>query len=185
MTRARAFANLAEALLVIGLVFAPWYYGCAPDFARYALTSLLLLSAACAAAVGLAWRGPLLFPALGLPHVGAVQLVLGFSVAPIWTLESLLLLVGMLGAVLFVHERARERRGSWRLAAAALAVVFAQALLGVYSWSVAPAQIYGRGRADITMPFGSFVNHNHFAGTSLRHIQRPKKESRLQLPPPA
>ena len=164
MTRGPAFANLAEAILVTGLVLSPWYYGAAPDAARYALCSLLLLSAACAAAGGLAWRGALLLPALGLPLVGVVQLALGRSVAPVWTLESLLLLAGMLGALLFVHDRARERRAAWRLAAAVLTVVFAQAALGAYSWSVAPAQIYGRGRADITMPFGSFVNHNHFAG---------------------
>lgn len=155
---------MAEALLVLALVLSPWYYGGAPDAGRYSLASVLLFSAACAAASRSAWRGPLLWPALALPLVGMAQLVFGTSVAPAFSVEAVLMLLAMLGAMLLVHDRARDRTASWRLAAAVLVGVFAQAAFGALSWSIAPARIYGQGRPDITMPFGSFVNHNHFAG---------------------
>jgi hypothetical protein len=95
------------------------------------------------------------------------------------------MLVGMLGALLLVHDRARERarrggsppRSSWSSSR--------KRRSARYSWSIAPAQIYGKGRPDITMPFGSFVNHNHFAGfvemgailalgMSLGHLRRAR-----------
>jgi O-antigen ligase len=40
----------------------------------------------------------------------------------------------------------------------------AQAVFGVVQWSRAPFRIYGEASPFVTTPFGSYVNHNHFAG---------------------
>lgn len=143
---------------------SPWYYGSAPDVARYALTAVLLLAGACAMATGRAARADALPAALGLPMVGVIQLLFGASVAPFWTADALLVLLGMIAAMIAVQELARDRSAGVRLTAAVLLSALAQAVFGAVSWSAAPSRIYGQSRADITMPFGSFVNHNHFAG---------------------
>ena len=40
----------------------------------------------------------------------------------------------------------------------------AQAIFGAVQWSRAPDRIYGHASPLMTTPFGSYVNHNHFAG---------------------
>ncbi len=148
--------------MVVGAVLlSPWYYGCAPDLGRYLLGALL---AAAAAAGWLAGAGPRVLAALALPALGLLQLLARTTVAPVWTGEASLLLAAMLSALFFVTGRASDPRAALRLAAAVLLVGLVQGAFGVYAWSVGPARIYGVARPDVTMPFGSFVNHNHFAG---------------------
>lgn len=158
---------LAEGLLAVAVVSGPWPLGSAPDTARYALTALVALGAALALAAR-AWAGApapgLLLPALALPALAVAQLLLGRSVAPVWTAEALLMLLAYLGAAAVWSARAEERRAALRLAAAVLAACAAQAAFGAWQSSRAAATVYGRGSEIVTTPFGSYVNHNHFAG---------------------
>jgi O-antigen ligase len=164
---AERLTHAAEALLLGAVVVAPWAYGGAPDAARYALAALLLL--ACAVwetGRALAGRGlPALAPAAaGLPLFALVQAVSGTSAARVWTLEALLLLAAILGVVVFWSERARDRAALVRVAVAVLVSCTAQAIFGAVQWSRAPDRVYGHASPIVTTPFGSYVNHNHFAG---------------------
>lgn len=157
---------VAESLLIVALLASPWPFGSATDPARFSLTSICLLASGLWL-VGRAVRGE----ASGVPKealavigVGALQVVVGASVAPIGTAEALLVAAANLAALSFWLERARERHAGGRLAAAVLLTCAAQAVFGAVQWSAAPTRIYGRSHDSITMPFGSFVNHNHFAG---------------------
>ena len=100
--------RLAEALLLLCIVAAPWPYGSSPDVALYALAAVLLLAAGLWT-LGRAQekRGlPFLLPyALALPLLALVQLALGRSAAPVWTAEAFLLLAAMLLVVCFWSER--------------------------------------------------------------------------------
>ena len=157
----------AEAVLLLGLLLAPWPYGAAADPARYALAALVLLGAAVWAA-GRATGGeglPLLaVPAAGLPALGLLQIAVGASAVPVWTAEAALLHAAMMAALVFWSERGRDRAASGRLAGAVLAVCGAEAVFGAVQWSQAPNRIYGQATPIVTTPFGSYVNHNHFAG---------------------
>jgi tetratricopeptide (TPR) repeat protein len=164
---ARRREGLAEAGLLLALAAAPWPHGGAPDVARYSLAAFLL------ACVGLwlaaRWRAGAGLPRLALPVAALAALPLAqaatrTSAAPIWSLESFLLLAAMLGVLLVWRELGRERAVAVRAAVAALAVCAAQAVFGVVQWSLAADRIYGRTRTLATAPFGSYVNHNHFAG---------------------
>src|SRR5262245_10001208 len=153
--------------ILAALVASPWPYGCAADGPRFGLAALLLGSTArwC---VGrpLAGSGPpaLTLPVLGLPALAVLQLLLGTSAAPIWTAEALLVLLAMVAAFLVASEEARAHEGARQLATAILVACGAQAAFGAWQWSAAPTRIYGRATAIVTAPFGSYVNHNHFAG---------------------
>ena len=157
----------AEAVLLLALLLAPWPYGAAADPARYALAALVLLGAALwATSRATVGDGlPLLaVPAAGLPALGLFQIAVGASAVPVWTAEAALLLAAMLAALVFWSERGRDRAAAGRLAGAVLAVCGAEAVFGAVQWSQAPNRIYGQATPIVTTPFGSYVNHNHFAG---------------------
>jgi O-antigen ligase len=103
-------------------------------------------------------------PAAGLLLLGLIQLAAGRSAAPVWTAECLLQLAGMLAVLIVWSERAQERRAADRLAVAVLAVCTAEALFGAAQSASGIGAIYGQRSSFISIPFGSFVNHNHFAG---------------------
>lgn len=158
----------AEATLVAAVLVAPWAYGGAPDPARYALAAGLLVGLTLWAA-GLARRGaglpPLAARAAGLPALALAQAALGLSAAPQASLDAALLLTAFLGVAAFWSERARVHRGAARrLVAAVLAVAAAQGIFGAVQQSLDPGRVYGRVTPLVTNPFGSYVNHNHFAG---------------------
>jgi O-antigen ligase len=156
-----------EGLLLALLFAAPWAYGGAPDAARYGLVGMLLLGEAVwiadRARTGRPWPA-LTRPVLGLPALALVQAVTGLSASPVDTLEAFLVLMAMMGALLFWSERGSHRSAARRLAVVLIAVCIAQAGFGALQWSRSPDTIYGRASAIVTMPFGSFVDHNHFAG---------------------
>ena len=157
----------AEALLLLAIVLGPWPYGSAADPARYGLAALVLFAVAlfalgrAIAAEGLPW---LTLPAAALPALALVQMTVGASTAPEWTAEAGLVLAAMLAALVFWSDRARDRAAAVRLAGAVLAVCAAEAVFGAVQWSLAPDRVYGHATASVTTPFGSYVNHNHFAG---------------------
>ncbi len=164
----RRAERVVETLLLAALVAAPWAYGGAPEPARYALAAGLLASLTLwvatrarrgLAAPALAWR------VAGLPLLALAQAVSGWSVAPWSSVDAALLLSAFLGVSVFWSERARESHAAARrLAGALLLAASAQAAFGAVQQAVAPGQIYGAGTTLMTMPYGSFVNHNHFAG---------------------
>lgn len=157
----------AEAVFLVCLLLAPWPYGSAPDEARYLLCALLLLAGAgWAAGRALEGRGlpPLALPAAGLPALGLLQAALGVSAAWVWTLEAVVVSAAMLTTLVFWSERSRDPAAATRLATAVLATCAAQAVFGAVQWQVAPDRVYGHASPFLTTPFGSYVNHNHFAG---------------------
>ncbi len=157
----------AEALFLGCLVVAPWPYGCAPEAAAFTLAAALSLAGALAAgAWTLEGRGlpPMARPAAALMILGPIQMALGVSVAPVWTAEAALALAPMLGASAFWSRHSLDARAGWRLAGAVLATCLGQAVFGAVQWQLAPNRIYGQASEFLTTPFGSYVNHNHFAG---------------------
>jgi O-antigen ligase len=164
---ARRLAVAAEAVLLLAVLVAPWPYGSAGERAAYVLAAALLgaLGLWCIASFA-AGRGlpSLALRAPALPLVGLLQIALARSAALVWTAEGLALLVPMLGVMAFWSERGRERRAAERLAVAVLAVCTAEALFGAAQSARGIGPIYGRTAYFISSPFGSYVNHNHFAG---------------------
>ncbi len=149
--------KIGEALFLLAIVAAPWPFGGAPDAAAFALWSAVLIAGSLGVAaevVTIRWT-PF---ALGL--LALAQLGLGRTASPVRTVESLLALVALALAFLFASDRSRSKR----LVVAILFVAAAQAVFGAVQWSLGPQRIYGQARTGISMPFGSFVNHNHFAG---------------------
>jgi O-antigen ligase len=160
-------AAVAEAAILAALVVAPWPYGSAVDVARYALAAVLLASVAgwaLAVARGGGALPRLAAPALALPALALLQVLLARSVAPVFTVEAAALLAAMCGVIVFWSERGREAAPALRLIVAVLATGIAQAAFGAAQWSLGPARIYGQVSPFVTAPFGSYVNHNHFAG---------------------
>ncbi len=162
-----ALTRAAEALLLLSLLAAPWAYGGAPDVARYTLVAVLLFALALWVA-GRATLGrglPALAPAAaGLSVLALAQALTGISVAPVWTLEALLVCGAMAGVAVFWTERARHHGAMTRAAAAVLLACAAQAVFGAVQWSRGSDRLYGQASPFMTTPFGSYVNHNHFAG---------------------
>lgn len=157
----------AEGLLLLAIVLAPWPYGGAADPARYALTAVVLIAVALFA-LGRALAGEglpfIVLPAAALPALGLAQIAVGASAARSWTGEAVLVLAAMTAALVFWSERARDRAASVRLAGVVLGICAAEAVFGAVQWSFAPDRIYGETTPIVTTPFGSYVNHNHFAG---------------------
>jgi O-antigen ligase len=163
----RRLTVAAEAVMLAAVLAAPWFYGGAPDVARYALAAALALAGAlafAARAAGDAGAPPLLPAAAALPALAAAQVVLGISVDPVATVEAMVLLAALLAVAVFWSDRARDRPAARRVGAAVLLVCAAQAVFGAVQWSRAPDRIYGEASPFVTTPFGSYVNHNHFAG---------------------
>lgn len=166
--RGRVLTGATEGALLGALLAAPWAYGGAPEWARYALAALLLCAltpwALARARRGDAWP-PLAPRAAGLPLLALAQIGLGLSAAPTATADAALLLVAFLGVAVFWSERAREHRSAaQRLAVAVLSVATAQGVFGAVQQALTPGRIYGHATPLVTNPFGSYVNHNHFAG---------------------
>jgi O-antigen ligase len=163
----RGVTVAAEGALLALVVAAPWAYGGAPDVARYALAAALLLALAAAFAARAATSEglpPLAGAAAALPVLALAQAASGISAAPVWSVEAAILLAAMLAVAAFWSDRARHRSAAPRAAAAVLIACAAQAGFGAVQWSRAPDRIYGQASALMTTPFGSYVNHNHFAG---------------------
>ncbi len=163
----RTLRQAGLALILGALLLSPWPYGCAGDGPRFALCALLLAAAALwCLGRGLEGDGlpALLPPAAGLPALAMLQLGVGTSAAPVWTAEALVVLVALSAAFLVASEEARDHVAARWLAAAMLTACALQAGFGAWQWSATPARIYGRATPIVTAPFGSYVNHNHFAG---------------------
>ena len=159
--------SAAEALLLLAIVVAPWPYGGAADPARYGVAAAVLFAVALFA-LGRALAGEglpfLVLPAAALPAFGLAQIAAGTSAARSWTVEAVLVLAAMNAALVFWSERARDRAAAVRLAGVVLGICAAEAVFGAVQWSLAPDRIYGVTTPIVTTPFGSYVNHNHFAG---------------------
>ena len=155
----------AEALFLAALAAGPWMLGGAPDPARYGLCAVLLLAAALwsASRSDQGWT-PVALAAAGLPLLAVLQVLLGRSAAWVWTLEAALVAAAMLGATAFWADRGRDARAGARLVLALAATALAQSAFGAVQWSLHPDRVYGRASPFVTAPFGSYVNHNHFAG---------------------
>jgi O-antigen ligase len=159
---------IGESLLLICLVTAPWIYGAVQDPVRYGLCAIVLLASGL-----LLWpdlrdlRLPKgLVPALALPAFGLTQVFLRQSVAPILTLEAAL--VGFSMAAVWAAVDARSGSTSTqcgrRLAWALLVVCLSESAFAAFQWSTDRTALFGRKNELQTMPFGSYVNHNNFAG---------------------
>ncbi len=166
MTPRRAEA-IAEGLFLAAILVAPWPYGSTPEPAAFLLATTLLLASSLGA-FALFREGrplpPLALPAAALLALGVLQIVLGTSAVPVWTAEAVLVLAGSLGAAVFWSHRGRDPAAARRLAGAVLFAAASQALFGAVQWQLTPDRIYGRASEFLTTPFGSYVNHNHFAG---------------------
>jgi O-antigen ligase/polysaccharide polymerase Wzy-like membrane protein len=163
----RAPVLAAESLTLLALCLAPWPFGSATDSARYLLAGTLLLANAAWMAMGVmgaSASSKTLLPFFGLPLLCLTQMTIGASAAAVWTAEALLVIAALLATLTLVQALGAGVRGVPNLAIGVLFIGLAQAAFGAYSWSIAPTRIYGVARQDVTMPFGSFVNHNHFAG---------------------
>ena len=160
-------ARAAEALVLAALVAAPWALGGAPDPARYALAALVLGAAALSAAVGTDDARTTVYLAGGWVLVGAwagLQALVGRTAGWPATQDALLVLAAFAAVLVFWCGRAQDPRAAERAAFTVLAVATAQAVFAVVQSRLAPGRIYGRASAIVTAPFGSFVNHNHYAG---------------------
>ncbi len=167
MTASGRASLVAEALLLAALAAAPWAFGGAPDEVRYALAALVLAACALAAAVQAdvarpAWR--LALAAALLPALGLAQALAGRGAGWPASLEAVLVLAATLSMLVFWAVRAQEARAGDRLIATVLATGLAQGAFGVVQSTLAPYRVYGRASPLVTAPFGSYVNHNHFAG---------------------
>lgn len=159
---------IGEGLLVTALVLAPWVYGAVEDSVRYALGAVLLLAS-----------GLFLWPDLREGRLGRglviassvlalaiVQITLRQSVAPILTMETAMVAFAM--AVVWASVDARTASTSIltgrRLAWALLLVCASESAFAAYQWSTDRTALFGQKGGLQTMPFGSYVNHNNFAG---------------------
>jgi O-antigen ligase len=146
------------------LVAAPWYYGAYPDFARYGVAALVLFAA------GLwLWARPpvesrLVVPVLCLGAWAFVQAARGIGGSPIATLESGLVLAGDLAVIIVFATLACEKGMAMRLAVVVIALCGAQTAFGIVQHSLDPVRLYGSTSEYIASPYGSYHNHNHFAG---------------------
>lgn len=159
---------IGEVLLLAALVVSPWIYGSVEDSVRYGLCAVLL-----AASLLLLWpafqdqrlpRGVAL--AFALPAFACAQVLLRQSVDPISTMEAAL--VGFSMALVWASVDSRSGSASThsgrRLAWALLAVCASESAFAAFQWSTDQRALFGQRGELQTMPFGSYVNHNNFAG---------------------
>ncbi len=159
---------IGEGLLLAALVVAPWIYGSVEDSVRYALCAVLLV-ATCL----FLWpdlrerrlpRG--LGIALALPGFALAQIALGQSVAPFMSVEAAV--VGFSMAMVWAAVDSRtgsiSTNSGRRLAVALLVVCASEAAFAAFQWSTDRQALFGQKNEFQTMPFGSYVNHNNFAG---------------------
>src|SRR5262249_21185172 len=106
--------------------------------------------------------GPGVAAVLPLAALPVVQSLAGAG-APAPTLDAALALWTPLAAWLALRSP-RGGRGGVIVASVVGVAALLQAVFGLAQASVAPHSIYGRSTAWMTSSFGSFINHNHFAG---------------------
>jgi hypothetical protein len=159
---------IGEALLLGALVVAPWIYGSVEDSVRYALCAVLFVASFLFAwpdlRAGSRPRG--LRFALAFPVLGLAQIVTRQTVAPWFTVEAMM--VGFAMAMVWAVVDARTgtsstdsgRRLTWGL----LAVCASESTFAAVQWSTDKRSLFGEQSELQTMPFGSYVNHNNFAG---------------------
>ena len=159
---------VGEGLVLAALVIAPWAYGAVEDRGRYMLCAALVVGAGLFAWPALRERRlprglgfALAFPALAL-----TQVVLRQSVAPFLSIEAAV--VGFSTALVWASSDARAGSGSTntsrRLATALLVVCMSESAFAAFQWSTDRTALFGQKSGLQTMPFGSYVNHNNFAG---------------------
>src|SRR5438552_660548 len=96
-----------RALQLAAIVFAPWWYGGAPDSARYLIATTLLLAAS-----AWLWKRPALDTRVTLPAVAVIawsilQAVI-VSTSPIPTLGSTIVLTAILSVLIFWSTEAQD-----------------------------------------------------------------------------
>lgn len=162
----KALGHLVEGVYLAVLLVAPWPFGSAADAPRYAVTAVLLLafSAWLVARPASAREWSLRGAALLLPGLAVLQILAGRTVAVAWTAEAALSLLAVLTATVFWAERARAGDAALRLGLAVVAIGVAEAVFGAVQWSRGSTTVLGASGPHVTSPFGSYVNHNHFAG---------------------
>lgn len=159
---------IGEALFVVALLVAPWIYGAVEDRVRYAMCVVLL-----AATSLFLWPDILqlaiprgLRVAMAFPVFAAAQVALGQTVAPILSFEAAL--VGFVMALVWASIDARagstSTNTSRRLSLGLLLVCLSESAFAAFQWSTDRTILFGQKSEFQTMPFGSYVNHNNFAG---------------------
>lgn len=159
---------IGEGLLLATLVAAPWIYGSVEDATRYALCAVLLLAA------GLCFwpdlrrrqlpRGARI--AFAFPALAVAQIALGQSLASFHSVEAAVVgfAIGATWAAIDARSGSTSTRTSRRLAAALLVVCASESAFAAFQWSIDRTVLFGQKSGLQTMPFGSYVNHNNFAG---------------------
>ena len=162
------FEWIGEGLLLACLLVAPWVYGAVEDSVRYALCAVVLVASALFLwpdlLEGRLPRGSGI--ALALPLLALGQLFLGQTVGPNLTIEAALVAFAM--AIVWASVDARTgssathaaRRFAWAL----LVVCVSESAFAAFQWSTDRTALFGQKGELQTMPFGSYVNHNNFAG---------------------
>jgi O-antigen ligase len=145
------------------LLLVPWWYGGDSDVVRYALAAVLLLVVAF-----WLWRdaeagSAVLGPAAALVLWGLVQAV-SFSSSWVLSLESTLLLASNLAVVVFWSSHGSDERAASALAYSVLALGLLEAAFGVFQAAWKPHSLYGAVSPLVPSPYGSYANHNLFAG---------------------
>jgi O-antigen ligase len=145
------------------LLLAPWWYGGAPDTGRYLTATTLLLSVS-----AWLWRQPALETRIATPAAGlvawAILQTLFASTSSTSTLESAIVVTAILAVVVFWSTAAQDESMARRLVYVTLAACLAQAIFGILQSTLNPHHVYSMMSDVTTMPFGSYVDHNHFAG---------------------
>ena len=155
-------------MLLTALVLAPWVYGSVEDSVRYALCAVLLVAAAL-----FGWpdlrdgkipRGALI--ALAFPAFALVQIGLRQTVAPILSVEAAMVgfAMAMVWAAVDGRAGSTSTNSGRRLAAAFLLACASETAFAAFQWSADRTALFGQHGGLQTMPFGSYVNHNNFAG---------------------
>jgi len=156
----KALSRDAQLLAIMG---TPWMYGGTPDAVRYGVAALVLFSVGAWLWEERALASRLAWPAVAFVGWSLLQAV-AISPAPGLTLESASVLAAGLGMVVFWSHEARDEAVARRVAYAVLLVCATQAAFGVVQAAAKPRSLYGITAGDIASPYGSFENHNHFAG---------------------
>jgi O-antigen ligase len=156
--------DIACAAQLLAILFAPWYYGASPDPARYALAAVLLFSTAAWFLASRPAVGPVLWPAGALVAWPVLQLWAAPNASAATVLDTVVLLASYMAVLICWCNEADTEPAARRLAVTVLIVCGAQAVFGVGQAAHAPQTLYGRDLPDARSPFGSFENHNHFAG---------------------
>ena len=159
---------IGEGLLLAALIVAPWLYGSVEDSVRYSLCGILLISSTLC--LWPALRRQHLPRGLGIamffPAFALIQVVLRQTTAPILTLEAAI--VGFAFAMVWASVDSRtastSTNTSKRLALALLLVCVSESAFAAVQWSTDRSALFGQRSGLQTMPFGSYVNHNNFAG---------------------